>query len=60
MADRHERGSNATDPRDPSRKPAKWLGAYIVIAFLVAIVGVYFAFGWGGNDGATQVEQVGS
>jgi hypothetical protein len=47
-----------SDDRDPSNKPAKLLGAYIVIAFLVAIAGIYFALGWGQGDNTTQVEQV--
>lgn len=60
MAERHERGSKATDPRDPSRKPAKFLGAYIVVAFLVAIAGVYVALGWGDQSRTTEIEHVGS
>jgi hypothetical protein len=47
-----------TNDRDPSKKPAKLLGAYIVIALLVAIAAVYFALGMGESDETTGVEQV--
>ncbi|MBB3911474.1 hypothetical protein [Sphingomonas desiccabilis] len=48
-----------TDKKDPSRKPAALLGLYIVIAFLVAITAVYFAFGWGEGDNTAEVQQIG-
>lgn len=48
-----------TDKRDPSRKPAGLLGLYIVIAFLVAIVAVSYALGWGEHDDTTEVQQIG-